>query len=136
LDYASNSLIRRPNLGSHFLRAGAPKKPATLIALLRRRSDYPSCLTSCSQSGPAGDLALALEKRRDVGAVAKHEISMLEQITRELTSIVGLCDGAGADRLIRRNLAEIDRRMTVALSRQTSLACALKDCRRELRRRA
>ncbi len=82
------------------------------------------------------DLSLDLEELRDVLAVAQHEISILEAITRELTSRVAFCDGAGADPLIRRHLAELDRRMAVALDRQTSLANALKECRRDLRSRA
>jgi len=77
--------------------------------------------------------ALALGELRDVLAVAQHEISILERITKTLTSIVALSDGAGADPLISRQLGEIDRRMAVALDRQKSLADALEECRRDLR---
>ena len=79
-----------------------------------------------------GDIALELEELRDILAVAPQEISTLEQMTQEVTSIVALCDGEATDPLIRPRLGEIDRRMAAAQARHTSLAHALKECRREL----
>ncbi len=79
-----------------------------------------------------GDIALELEELRDILAVAQQEISTLEQMTEEVTSIVALRDGEATDPLIRPRLGEIDRRMAAAQARHTSLAHALKECRREL----
>jgi len=78
-------------------------------------------------------LTFTLEGLCDVLDVARDEISTLEQTTRELRSIVVLCDGAGDDPLIRRQLDEIDRRLAVVLVRQTSIASFLKEHGRELR---
>ena len=50
---------------------------------------------------PMGDIALELEELRDILAVAQQEISTLEQMTEEVTSIVALCDGEATDPLIR-----------------------------------
>ncbi len=82
------------------------------------------------------NLTFGLEDLRDAVDASEHEISVLGQITRELTSILGLGDDAGADPLIRRHLAEIRRRMAVALDRQTSLANALEEYGRDLRSEA
>jgi len=71
------------------------------------------------------DITLALIELRDVLAVARNEISILEQTTRELRSIVALCDGAGANPLVPQSLDEIDARMAAALVRQTSHASIL-----------
>lgn len=83
-----------------------------------------------------GELTLELDELRDILAVARHEFSTLEHITRKLTSIVAAGDDAEGDPLVRSRLADIDRGMTVALDRQTSLAHAMKECRRNLRRQA
>ncbi len=80
-----------------------------------------------------GDLTLTVEGLLDILHVARDEISVLEQTTRGLRSIVVLCDGAGDDPLIRRHLDEIDRRLAVALVRQTSIASFLEERGRELR---
>jgi hypothetical protein len=80
-----------------------------------------------------GNLSSDLEELRDILAVARHEFSILEKTARELTSIVALCDGPGADALIRRNLVELDRRLGAALERQKRLVRALEECRRDLR---
>ncbi len=77
------------------------------------------------------DLTLALEELRDFLPGTQHEISILENMTRELTSIVDFGCGPGADALIRRHLAEIDWRRSGALARQRSIACMLEECGRE-----
>jgi hypothetical protein len=82
------------------------------------------------------DITLALIELRDVLAVARNEISILEQTTRELRSIVALCDGAGANPLVPQSLDEIDARMAATLVRQTSIASILEELGRELRGRA
>ncbi len=69
------------------------------------------------------NLTLALEDLRVDLAETQRQISILEQITRELTLIVDRCDGAGADPLIRRHLVEIDRRMRHWLGTHRSRVC-------------
>ncbi len=82
------------------------------------------------------NLTLALEDLRVDLAETQRQISILEQITRELTLIVDRCDGAGADPLIRRHLVEIDRRNAAALARHTPIARMLEESGRELPGRA
>ena len=69
----------------------------------------------------------------DILAVARNEISILQQTTQELRSIVALCDGAGADSLVPQSLDEIDARMAATLVRQTSHASILDQIGDELR---
>lgn len=76
------------------------------------------------------DLILALEGLRDDLADTLHEITILEQITRKLISIVERSHEAGPD-LVRRHLGEINRRRAAPLARQTSIARMLEECRRE-----
>lgn len=80
-----------------------------------------------------GNLSSNLEELHDILAVAQYEISILERITQHLVSIAALCDGLGADALIRRHLVELDRRICAAWDRQTWLVDALEECRRDLR---
>jgi hypothetical protein len=82
------------------------------------------------------DMALALIELRDILAVAPNEISILEQTTRQLRSIVALCDGAGANPLVPQSLDEIGTQMAATLVRQTSIASILEELGRELRGQA
>jgi hypothetical protein len=75
------------------------------------------------------DLTRALEELRDDLAGIQHEISILEQITRELVDL----DGAGTGPLIQRHIDEIAKRMTVALARQMSIARMMEECGSERR---
>jgi sRNA-binding protein len=75
------------------------------------------------------DLARALEELRDDLAGIQHEISILEQIARELVDL----DGAGAGPLIQRHIDEIAKRMTVAQARQMSIARMMEECGSERR---
>lgn len=75
------------------------------------------------------DLTRALEELRDDLAWVQREISILEQIARELVDL----GGAGTGLLIQRHLDEIARRMTVALARQTSIAGMMEECGSERR---
>ena len=77
------------------------------------------------------DLTRALEGLSNDLAGTQREISVLEQIGRELTAIVDRFGGAGADPLIRRHLDEIARRTAAALARQTSIARMMEECGRD-----
>jgi hypothetical protein len=77
------------------------------------------------------DLTRVLEGLSDELARAQREISVLEQIGRELTAIVDGCGGAGTDALFRRHLDEIALRTAAALAKQTSIARMMQECGRE-----
>jgi hypothetical protein len=78
-------------------------------------------------------VTFAFVELSDILAVARNEISILQQTTREIRSIVALCDGAGADSLVRQSLDEIDARMAAALVRQRFHASILDQLGGELR---
>ena len=81
---------------------------------------------------PMRDVGRALQELRDDLARTQREITVLEQIGRELGKLV---DGFGAeaDSLIRRQLDEIARRTAAALAKQASIARMLEECARERR---
>jgi hypothetical protein len=76
------------------------------------------------------DLTRALGGLCDDLAVTQREITVLEQIGRELVELVGRL-GRGADPFIRRHLDEIARRTAAALARQASIAHMMEECGRE-----
>ncbi len=75
------------------------------------------------------NLTRALEELRDDLAGIQHEISILEQIVRELVDL----GGARPSPLIQRHLDEIAKRMTVAQARQMSIARMMEECGSERR---
>jgi len=77
------------------------------------------------------DLTRALEGLCDDLAETHREISVLEQIGRELTTLADRFGGGSADSMIRLHLEEIARRSATALARQASIARMLKECGRE-----
>ncbi len=79
------------------------------------------------------DLTRALEGLSDDLAGTQREISVLEQIGRELTALADRVGEAGTDPLIRRHLDEIARRTAAALARQTSIARMMEECGNERR---
>jgi hypothetical protein len=95
--------------------AGGPHPAVRLVRLLMQRVTF------------------AFVELSDILAVARNEISILQQTTREIRSIVALCDGAGADSLVRQSLDEIDARMAAALVRQRFHASILDQLGGELR---
>jgi hypothetical protein len=76
------------------------------------------------------DLTRALEGLCDDLAVTQREITVLEQIGRELAELVDRF-GGGADPFVRRHLDEIARRTAAALGRQASIAQMMEECGRE-----
>jgi hypothetical protein len=79
------------------------------------------------------DLTRALEGLSDDLAGTQREISVLEQIGRELAALADRVGEAGADPLIRRHLDEIARRTAAALAKQTSIARMMEECGNERR---
>ena len=77
------------------------------------------------------DLTRALEGLSDDLARTQREITVLEQIGRELGKLDGF--GVEADSLIRRHLDEITRRTAAALAKQASIAWMMEECARERR---
>jgi hypothetical protein len=77
------------------------------------------------------DLTRALEGLRDDLARTQREITVLEQVGRELRAIVDRGGDARTDRLIRGHLDEIAERTAMALDKQTSIARMMEECGRE-----
>jgi hypothetical protein len=77
------------------------------------------------------DLTRALEGLREDLAGTQREITVLEQVGRELRAIVDRRGDARADRLIRGHLDEIAQRTAMALARQRSVARMMEECGRE-----
>ncbi len=76
------------------------------------------------------DLTRALEGLRDDLASTQREITILEQVGRELAKLVDKF-GDGADPFIQRHLDEIARRTAAALARQASIARMMEECGHE-----
>jgi hypothetical protein len=77
------------------------------------------------------DLTRALEGLREDLARTQREITVLEQVGRELRAIVDRDGDTRTDRLIRGHLDEIAERTAMALARQTSIARIMEECGRE-----
>jgi hypothetical protein len=76
------------------------------------------------------DLVRDLECLRDDLARTQREITILEQVGRELRAIVDRDGDARTDMLIR-NLDEIAQRTALAVARQTLIARMMGECGRE-----
>ena len=76
-------------------------------------------------------ITLSVVTLRDVVALARNEISILQQTTQELRTIVTVCD-KGVDPLVRQSLDHIDAPLAAALVRQTSHASILDELTGEL----
>ena len=74
------------------------------------------------------DLTRALEGLREDLAQTQREITVLEQVGRELRVVVDRGGDPRTDRLIRGHLDEIAQRTALALARQRSIARMMKEC--------
>jgi hypothetical protein len=77
------------------------------------------------------DLTRALDGLHEDLARIQREITVLEQVGRELRAIVDRGGDARTDNLIRGHLDEIAQRTAMALARQTSIAQMMEECGNE-----
>jgi hypothetical protein len=77
------------------------------------------------------DLTRALEGLRDDLTRTQREVTVLEQVGRELGAIVDRGGDVRTDMMIRGHLDEIAQRTALALARQTSIARMMQECGNE-----